>query len=79
MVQVNKLQSIPTIFKGLLMGFLTILMIYITYPIANHIMGLFTDGTMMKYASVIVFWLIIIFVTWVLSWIVLFKPTGGTA
>lgn len=73
----NKLQSIPTVFKALMMGFLTIMMIYICYPISNHIMGLFTTGTMMYYASVIVFWLIIIFVTWFLMWVMLFQPQGG--
>ena len=70
----NQLQSIPTIFKGILTGFLTILMIRITYPITNYILGLYTDGTIMKYVAVLIFWLIILFVTWFLLWIVIFKP-----
>lgn len=73
----NKLQSIPIIFKGILTGFLTIFMIYITYPITNLLLGLFNDGTMMKYSAVLAYWLIILFVTWFLLWITLFKATGG--
>lgn len=74
----NKLQSIPQIFKGLLIGFLVILMIRITYPISNYILGLFEAGTM-KIVAILAYWMIIVFVTTFLIWIIMFqKNEGGT-
>lgn len=76
---INKLHSIPVIFKGIMTGFLTILMIYVTYPITDYLLALFTAGSMMAYASVIVYYLVILFVTWFLLWVMLFKaPEGGS-
>lgn len=69
----NYLQTIPTIFKAIITGAIVILTITVTYPIANHILGLFETGSMMKYASVLIFWIIIIFVTWFLVWVQIFR------
>ena len=69
---IKSLQSIPVIFKTLLLGVLMILMLSIVYPVSNHILGLFDSG-MMKIAAVLGFWLIVIFVTWFLLWIIAFK------
>lgn len=74
--------SIPRVFRGILIAFLILLMLRITYPIANTILNLFQAG-IMKVAATLAYWLIILFVTWFLLWIFVFQPSkqpqGGNA
>ena len=74
----NQLQSIPTVFQSVMIGFLIVAVMWITYPIVNVILGLMTPGTMMYYAGVLGWFLVIIFVCWFLVWIKLFDKGGQT-
>jgi len=65
--------TVPKIIGGFLIMFLTTIMVYITQPIAQAILGLnWTGGGMMKVAATLSMWLIYYFVIWNLTWRVIF-------
>lgn len=70
---INHLSSIPRVFRGLMLGALIIFTLRVVQPIASYIIALFPTGNF-RTVAILVYWLIIIFVTWFLIWIVVFKP-----
>lgn len=69
----KQLAPIPRILRGILCGFLAILGVRVTYPIANTILGFFQAG-MMKTVAILVMWLVYVFILWVFVWAVMFAP-----
>lgn len=79
MGNIERIVSIPQLWGALLAAFLAILGVRITYPMANTILGLFDDG-IMKAVAIFVMWFIYFTVTWVFTWLILFrKDEGGEA
>lgn len=69
----KQLSPIPNILGGIMIGFLAILGVRVTYPMASLILDMFDDG-IMKVVAVLVMWLVYVFVLWVFVWIKFFEP-----
>ena len=59
----TKLATIPKVFRGLLTGFLILITLRVTTPIATYIFGIF-DAGIMKVAAILAYYIVIIFVCW---------------
>lgn len=70
---IKQLAPIPNVIGGILCGFIAILGVRVTYPIANTILGLFNAG-IMKTVAILVMWLVYVFVLWVMVWAKFFQP-----
>lgn len=65
--------SIPQIFRAIFVAFLAVLMVRVTYPVANYILSIFPDGQM-KVVAYFAYYFIIVTVMWVFVWLVILKP-----
>lgn len=69
--------SVQNVWGAILMGFLAILGIRLTYPFVSSILDLWTETNIMKVAAIICMWLIYYFVLYWGVWMQLFSNPHG--
>lgn len=71
---IQRISAMPQVFAGIMIGFLAILGVRVTYPFANAILGLWDTTNVMYVVAVLVMWLIYFFVLWIGVWMKFFEP-----
>lgn len=71
---IGKIAPIPNIIGGVLVAFLALLGLRITYPMADAVLNLWGSNTQMKIAATLVMYLVYVFILWVFVWAKFFKP-----
>lgn len=75
MTLMKKMADMPTIFKGIFLGFFTLFVFRVTWPLVDAVINLWTNtDSVMYYVSILVVWLVYYFFAWVYVWAIIFKP-----
>lgn len=74
----KQIVPIPNIIEGILMGFLSILMVSVTYQFVEPILLLFDSGSLIYWTAYLIMWLVYFSALYIFIWVPFFKPKEET-